>query len=105
MIYFAVRRFIFRINIKIYNNVDFFLSHQGLTGKPLKRFESLDGLTQQQITTRVEWFVEEMKRNDILHQRVNINCRSIALRNRDHVCTSNKYYTIKVHMVLKKAER
>ncbi|XP_040197534.1 uncharacterized protein LOC120930413 [Rana temporaria] len=58
---------------------------ESFTGKPLKRFESLDGLTQQQIITRVEWFVEEMKKHDILPQSVNINCRSIALRNKDHL--------------------
>ncbi|XP_072257313.1 uncharacterized protein [Pyxicephalus adspersus] len=58
---------------------------ESFTGKPIKRFESLDDLTQQQIITRVEWFVEEMKRHDILPQSLHINCRSIALQNRDHV--------------------
>ncbi|XP_068129763.1 uncharacterized protein [Hyperolius riggenbachi] len=58
---------------------------ESFTGKPLKRFESLDGLTQQQIVTRVEWFVEEIKRHDVLPPSVQIDCRSFASQNREHV--------------------
>ncbi|XP_063783764.1 uncharacterized protein LOC134932872 isoform X2 [Pseudophryne corroboree] len=43
---------------------------ESFTGKALRRFESLDGLTQQQIITRVEWFVSEMKKIDVLPQNV-----------------------------------
>ncbi|KAM9311606.1 uncharacterized protein PAF06_009440 [Gastrophryne carolinensis] len=58
---------------------------ESFTGKPLKRFASLDGLTQQQIITRVERFVEEMKRHEILPESTQVNCKSIALQNKDQV--------------------
>ncbi|KAJ1164296.1 hypothetical protein NDU88_004741 [Pleurodeles waltl] len=55
------------------------------TGKPVKRLQSFDGLTQQQILTRVEWFVAEMKKHDVIDEKANMDCQSIALRNVDHV--------------------
>ncbi|XP_075456615.1 uncharacterized protein LOC142495268 isoform X2 [Ascaphus truei] len=58
---------------------------ESFTGRSLKRFHSLEGLTQQQIITRVEWFVEEMKKHDIIMQNDVIHYRSIALQKKDHV--------------------
>ncbi|XP_069811796.1 uncharacterized protein [Dendropsophus ebraccatus] len=55
------------------------------TGKSLKRFESLDGLTHQQLVTRVEWFVAEMRNNDMLPKDESINCKSIALQDPEHI--------------------
>ncbi|MEE6480245.1 hypothetical protein FKM82_012512 [Ascaphus truei] len=58
---------------------------ESFTGRSLKRFHSLEGLTQQQIITRVEWFVEEMKKHDIIMQNDVIHYRSISLQKKDHV--------------------
>ncbi|XP_040268960.1 ankyrin-3-like [Bufo bufo] len=55
------------------------------TGKSLRRFDSFDGLTQQQIITRVEWFVTEMKNYDVLPKNASIDCKSIALQKPEHV--------------------
>ncbi|XP_073510775.1 uncharacterized protein [Phyllobates terribilis] len=57
----------------------------GFTGKSLKRFDTLDGLTQEQILTRVECFVPEMKKYHVLPKSASINCKSIALKNPEHV--------------------
>ncbi|KAM3924789.1 uncharacterized protein RB166_008143 [Leptodactylus fuscus] len=58
---------------------------ESFTGKSLKRFDSLDELTQQQIITRVEWFVREMRNNDVIPKSSTINCKSIALQSPKHV--------------------
>ncbi|XP_078504085.1 uncharacterized protein LOC144762712 [Lissotriton helveticus] len=58
---------------------------ESFTGKSVKRLQSLDGLTKQQILTRVEWFVAEMKKHGIIEEKANMDCQSIALRNVDHV--------------------
>ncbi|CAH2277645.1 Hypothetical predicted protein, partial [Pelobates cultripes] len=54
------------------------------TGRPMKRMHSLKGLTRQQIVTRVEWFVAELKNYNVIPQTDNIHCRDIALQNKDH---------------------
>ncbi|CAK8680159.1 unnamed protein product [Clavelina lepadiformis] len=56
-----------------------------LTGKTLKKLQSLDGLTQAQKMSRVEWLVEELKKSEIIPDDVRIDCRLVAMKVGDHV--------------------
>ncbi|RXN00140.1 Ankycorbin [Acipenser ruthenus] len=57
--------------------------------------QSMDGLTLQQVITRVEWFVEELKKAKIISENDNINCRAIARRN--YECVLNLLWKLIAH--------
>lgn len=56
-----------------------------LTGKSSKKIQSLDGLTQQQKVTRVEWFIDELKKSEVLPDNVKIDARLVAQKVALHV--------------------
>ncbi|PVD34056.1 hypothetical protein C0Q70_05318 [Pomacea canaliculata] len=58
---------------------------ESFTGRDLKRLENMDGLTQQQCQTRIDWVLDELKRCNILPSDVYIDARMFAMRNADHV--------------------
>ncbi|XP_033109700.1 uncharacterized protein LOC117110957, partial [Anneissia japonica] len=58
---------------------------QSLTGVENKKLQSLDGLTQQQKVTRMEWVIGELKENDVIPPDVFIDCRLFAMRHAEHV--------------------
>ncbi|KAK6482400.1 hypothetical protein HHUSO_G15403 [Huso huso] len=68
---------------------------ESFTGKSLRRMQSMDGLTLQQVITRVEWFVEELKKAKIISENDNINCRAIARRN--YECVLNLLWKLIAH--------
>ena len=57
----------------------------GLTGKSLKKLQSLDGLTQNQKVTRLEWMVEELKKSEVLPDEVKIDCHLVEKKVAEHV--------------------
>jgi len=56
-----------------------------MTGKTMKKLQSLDGLTQPQKLTRIEWMVDELKKCEVLSDDVRVDCRLIAMKSADHV--------------------
>nr|CAB3262745.1 uncharacterized protein LOC100182602 [Phallusia mammillata] len=56
-----------------------------MTGKTLKKLQSFEGLTQAQKVTRIEWFVEELKKSDVVPDDVKVDCRMFAMKSADHV--------------------
>ncbi|XP_015208239.2 uncharacterized protein [Lepisosteus oculatus] len=59
---------------------------ESYTGKTVRRMQSMDGLTQQQVITRVEWFVDELKKAGVVPEHDIINCYAIATtKNPKHV--------------------
>ncbi|CAH3191429.1 unnamed protein product [Porites evermanni] len=58
---------------------------ESLTGKPLEKLQSFDGLTQQQKTTRVEWIVKELKHAKIISKDTYVDSRMFAMRCADQV--------------------
>ena len=45
----------------------------------------MEGLTQAQKVTRLEWMIGELKKSEILPDEVKIDCRMIAMKAADHV--------------------
>ncbi|XP_052800686.1 uncharacterized protein LOC128231667 isoform X4 [Mya arenaria] len=58
---------------------------ESFTGRNLKRLENMDGLTEQQKQTRVDWVVEELKKCRVIPDDVHIDTRLFAMRSADHV--------------------
>lgn len=58
---------------------------ESLTGKPLEKLQSFDGLTQQQKITRVEWIVKELKNAKIISKATHVDSRMFAMRCADQV--------------------
>ncbi|GFO50623.1 ankyrin-3 [Plakobranchus ocellatus] len=58
---------------------------ESITGRDIRRLDSMDGLSQQQLQTRVEWVVEELKSCEVLPQDVYVDPRMFAMRSADHV--------------------
>uniref|UniRef100_H3B944 Uncharacterized protein n=1 Tax=Latimeria chalumnae TaxID=7897 RepID=H3B944_LATCH len=58
---------------------------QSFTGKPMKKMQSMDRLTQQQVVARVEWFVEELKKVGVIAEDTSIDCNKIAMKKGGHV--------------------
>lgn len=58
---------------------------ESLTGKPLEKLQSFDGLTQQQRMTRVEWIVKELKHAKIIPKDTHVDSRMFAMRCADQV--------------------
>ncbi|XP_028403348.1 uncharacterized protein LOC114526043 isoform X2 [Dendronephthya gigantea] len=58
---------------------------ESMTGKPLKKLQSFDGLTQQQKITRVEWMLRELKQNNIILPEVKIDTQMFAMRSSTQV--------------------
>lgn len=56
-----------------------------LTAKSLKKIQSFEGLTQQQKVTRIEWFVAELKKSEVLPENVKIDARLVGQKVADHV--------------------
>ncbi|XP_053383962.1 uncharacterized protein LOC123536322 isoform X2 [Mercenaria mercenaria] len=58
---------------------------ESFTGSNLKGLENLDGLTDQQKQTRVDWMVEELKKKNVIAEDVFVDTRLFAMRSADHV--------------------
>ncbi|KAK7491465.1 hypothetical protein BaRGS_00017294 [Batillaria attramentaria] len=58
---------------------------ESITGRDLKRLESMDGLSQQQCQTRVDWVLEELKNCSVLPNDTHVDARMFAMRSADHV--------------------
>ncbi|KAH3877689.1 uncharacterized protein LOC127872130 isoform X2 [Dreissena polymorpha] len=58
---------------------------ESFTGRDLRRLENMDGLTDQQKQTRVDWVVEELKKCNVLPEDVFVDSRLFAMRSADHV--------------------
>ncbi|CAB3979397.1 hypothetical protein pdam_00015502 [Paramuricea clavata] len=58
---------------------------ESMTGKPLKKLQSFDGLTQQQKITRVEWMLRELKENNIILPEVKIDTQMFTMRSSTQV--------------------
>ncbi|KAI8781208.1 hypothetical protein BgiBS90_018559 [Biomphalaria glabrata] len=58
---------------------------ESITGTSIKRLDSMDGLSPQQIQTRINWAIEELKKCEILPNDVYVDSRLFAMRNADHV--------------------
>ncbi|XP_005093507.2 uncharacterized protein LOC101862335 [Aplysia californica] len=58
---------------------------ESITGRDIGKLDSMDGLSQQQLQTRVEWVVEELKQCDVLPHDVYVDPRMFAMRSADHV--------------------
>ncbi|KAL9965900.1 hypothetical protein ACROYT_G029758 [Oculina patagonica] len=58
---------------------------ESLTGRPLEKLQSFDGLTQQQKTTRVEWIVKELKHAKVIPKDTYVDSRMFAMRCADQV--------------------
>lgn len=58
---------------------------ESLTGRNLKQLESMDGLTQQQCQTRVDWVLDELKNCGVLPSDTRVDARMFAMRSADHV--------------------
>nr|XP_026689433.1 uncharacterized protein LOC100182602 isoform X2 [Ciona intestinalis] len=56
-----------------------------MTGKTMKKLQSFEGLTQNQKVTRMEWFVEELKKSDVISDDVKIDSRMVCMKSADHV--------------------
>ncbi|KAH9518692.1 hypothetical protein Btru_005995 [Bulinus truncatus] len=58
---------------------------ESITGTSIKRLDSMDGLSPQQIQTRINWAVEELKKCEILPHDVYVDSRLFVMRNADHI--------------------
>ncbi|KAK7098620.1 uncharacterized protein [Littorina saxatilis] len=58
---------------------------ESITGRDLRRLESMDGLSQQQLQTRVDWVVEELMKCSVLPSDTHVDARMFAMRSADHV--------------------
>ncbi|XP_076450581.1 uncharacterized protein LOC143286742 [Babylonia areolata] len=58
---------------------------ESITGRDLRRLESMDGLSQQQCQTRVDWVLEELKKCGVLPSDTHVDARMFAMRSADHV--------------------
>ncbi|XP_060562776.1 uncharacterized protein LOC132722318 isoform X2 [Ruditapes philippinarum] len=58
---------------------------ESFTGSHLKGLENLDGLTDQQKQTRIDWVVEELKKKNVIAEDVFVDTRLFAMRSADHV--------------------
>jgi ankyrin repeat protein len=58
---------------------------QRLTGEPPRRFGTLDGLTREQLITRVEWFLEILRNNYLIPTNLEVNPAFFIQHSTDHV--------------------
>ncbi|KAH9518688.1 hypothetical protein Btru_005988 [Bulinus truncatus] len=58
---------------------------ESITGTSIKRLDSMDGLSPQQIQTRINWAIEELKKCEILPHDVYVDSRLFVMRNADHI--------------------
>lgn len=58
---------------------------ESMTGKPFKKLQSFDGLTEEQKITRVEWMVRELKDKKIILPEVRIDTQMFAMRSSTQV--------------------
>ncbi|KAL5006741.1 hypothetical protein ScPMuIL_015547 [Solemya velum] len=58
---------------------------ESLTGKELSKLSDMDGLSSEQIKTRVDWMMEELKTCNVLPQDLTIDANLFARRSSDQV--------------------
>ncbi|XP_019625385.1 PREDICTED: uncharacterized protein LOC109470757 [Branchiostoma belcheri] len=58
---------------------------QSFTGMQMKKLQSMDGLTETQKLTRVEWAVTALKKSQVIEEEARIDCRLVTMRSADHV--------------------
>ncbi|XP_059170627.1 uncharacterized protein LOC131952123 [Physella acuta] len=58
---------------------------ESITGRIFKKLDNMDGLSQQQVLTRVQWMVDELKQCGVLPNDVYVDPRMFAMRSADHV--------------------
>ena len=58
---------------------------QSMLGFPPKRLDSLESVTQSQISTRVEWVIKELKANNLLSSKKDIDARMLAMKSADEI--------------------
>ncbi|KAL4225170.1 hypothetical protein ACF0H5_015862 [Mactra antiquata] len=58
---------------------------ESFTGSHLKGLENMDGLTDQQKQTRIDWVVAELKKKNVIADDVFVDTRLFAMRSADHV--------------------
>ncbi|XP_029452950.1 uncharacterized protein LOC115089116 isoform X2 [Rhinatrema bivittatum] len=58
---------------------------ESLTGRNQTKMKILEGLSGTQILNRVEWFVEEIKKHDVIRENTYIDFHSIAQEKPQHV--------------------
>ncbi|CAL1541164.1 unnamed protein product [Lymnaea stagnalis] len=58
---------------------------KSITGRDIQRVDNMDGLTTQQVQTRVNWVVDELKKCDVLPQDAYVDSRLFAMRSSDQV--------------------
>lgn len=51
---------------------------ESITGRPLKRFETLEGLPPSQRETRVQWILDELIKCEVVSSDVEVNTRTFA---------------------------
>lgn len=58
---------------------------ESFTGSQMRGLENMDGLTDQQKQTRVDWVVEELKKKNVIAEDVYVDTRLFAMRSADQV--------------------
>ncbi|XP_035681437.1 uncharacterized protein LOC118419201 [Branchiostoma floridae] len=58
---------------------------QSFTGMQMKKLQSMDGLTETQKLTRVEWAVTALKKSQVIEEEARVDCRLVTMRSADHV--------------------
>nr|XP_033809212.1 uncharacterized protein LOC117364282 isoform X3 [Geotrypetes seraphini] len=92
---FEIDRQFSDIFVELFLDTNLKLLLESLTGETLQKMKSLDELTEMQIYHQVKWFVEEVKKHEIIAKFTKIDYWSVAQRRLDKVL--NLLWNLIVH--------